>query len=77
MPCEKVERWETGSLPDCPLAEACAAFDGFVPEEFDGLAEEDRAEDCPAGPGEDESHEAVVQDAEETVGEDAQVLEED
>jgi hypothetical protein len=64
-------------LPDGPLAEAFSAWDRFVPEELNWFAEEDGAEDCPAGPGEDESHEAEAEDAEETIGKDAQVLEED
>lgn len=51
-------------LPDGPLAEACAARDCFVPEECDWGAEEDGADDCPARPGEDESHEAEAQDTE-------------
>ena len=52
--------WSEGgrSLPDDPLAETFAVWDCFVPEELDGSAEEDGADDGPAGPGEDESHEA-------------------
>lgn len=64
-------------LPDGPLAEAFAVFDRSVPEVLDGFAEKDGAEDGPAGPGEDESHEAEAQDAEEAVRENSQVLEED
>lgn len=45
-------------LPDDPLAETFAVWDCFVPEELHGSAEEDGAYDCPARPGEDESHEA-------------------
>lgn len=66
-----------GSEPYGPLAEAFAAFYRFVPEELDGSAEEDGAEDCPAGPDEDESHQTVIEDAEEAVREDAQVLQQD
>ena len=64
-------------LPDCPLAEAFSVFNCFVPEELDWFAEEDRAEDCPARPGEDESHETVAQNAKEAVWKDAQILQQD
>lgn len=64
-------------VPDGPLAEAGASGDGLVPEEGDGLAGEDGAEDCPAGPGEDEGHEAEVEDSEGAVWEDAEVLQQD
>ena len=71
--------WSEGgrSLPDGPLAEAFAVWDGFIPEELDGSAEEDGSDDRPARPSEDESHEAEAQDAEQAVREDAQVLQED
>jgi hypothetical protein len=58
------------------LAEACTARDCFVPEECDWCAEEDGADDGPAGPGEDEGHKAEAQDAKQVVWKDAQVLQE-
>jgi hypothetical protein len=65
--CGWVRKWWFGDgleagwlciLPDDPLAETFAVWDCFVPEELDWPAEEDGADDGPAGPGEDESHEA-------------------
>jgi hypothetical protein len=64
-------------LPYGPLAQAFAVFDRFVPEVLDRPAEENCAEDRPAGPGEDESHQTVIEDAKEAVGKDAQILQQD
>jgi hypothetical protein len=66
-----------GGLPDGPLAQTFAVFDRFVPEVLDRSAEEDCAEDRPAGPCEDESHQTVVENAKEAVRKDAQVLQQD
>lgn len=66
-----------GGLPDGPLAQACAALNGLVPKICDWCAEEDGADDGPAGPGEDKSHEAEAQDTKKVVWKDAKVLQED
>ena len=58
---------EVQDLPSRPLTQTRPAHDRFVPEVLDGPAEEDCAEDCPTRPGEDERHEAVVEDPEEAV----------
>lgn len=71
------ERGGTGNAPNSPLTETSSSDDGFIPKVRDGLAEEDRAENRPARPGEDESHQAVVEGSEEAVGEDAEVLQQD
>ena len=58
------------------MAKASAVFDRLVPEICDWPTHEGGAEDCPARPGENESHQAVAQDPEESVWKDAQVLQE-
>jgi len=58
--------------PSRPLTQTSPTHDRSIPEILDWPAEEDRAEDGPARPGEDERHQAVVEDPESFIGKYAQ-----